>query len=380
MASVFDHLHLKRNTAGSSNELSFDVLDAASAGYTKKSSSAVRLPLKARQDKGSYHGVTGASTLSGQEEVERRKKARRRHNRQLKILMGTVVLGVSFVFLFVVYQHYLEVQDYSTRFAALVDQFNEEDAFLAEVDAAMQELDDESQADTRAQMTQEIPSIKEALERISTNAASARPLAIDEEDVVALDQILEASQARQGMVDAAQATFALVAERDQRAHEMTSVWNGVADKWQSAEQASNLANSALTEKQTREARDATAAAQEQFEHTLLDLQNLAVVEPAVGVSAQQEYLATKIASLKAGVETADALLEGDRKAAKTKNDEYNELDSKSAMLALALPPTLDAAVEDAYALQLAATTQSYNQSRDQAITADSLVRDYLSHQ
>jgi hypothetical protein len=43
VAADFDHRHLKRNTAGSSNELSFDVLDAARSGMDTQKGSARRV-------------------------------------------------------------------------------------------------------------------------------------------------------------------------------------------------------------------------------------------------------------------------------------------------------------------------------------------------
>ena len=72
MAGPFDHLHIKGRTAGTSNELSFDVLDAVRSEPSQKKARSVFIPSGPRQSQGSYTGVAGTSTLSAVPEVERR--------------------------------------------------------------------------------------------------------------------------------------------------------------------------------------------------------------------------------------------------------------------------------------------------------------------
>ena len=57
MAGIGDHIHVKKNTAGSSNELSFDVLDAARNGLDTKGRKAPRPQALQKPSKGDYHGV-----------------------------------------------------------------------------------------------------------------------------------------------------------------------------------------------------------------------------------------------------------------------------------------------------------------------------------
>ena len=77
MAGVFDFLHIKKYTAGSSNELSFDVLEQmsveADGKAKKKASSKETLPSSSsngaktpKASKGSFAGVANTMTLSGQ--------------------------------------------------------------------------------------------------------------------------------------------------------------------------------------------------------------------------------------------------------------------------------------------------------------------------
>ena len=74
MSGHFDFLHVKKNSAGSPNELSFDVLDAARSQLDGKKSRTSRGSLSTSPKQGSYHGVGSGSTLSAVPEVERRKK------------------------------------------------------------------------------------------------------------------------------------------------------------------------------------------------------------------------------------------------------------------------------------------------------------------
>lgn len=376
MASVFDHLHIKRNTVGSSNELSLDVLDAARSDLADKSSRSSS-PKPPGSYKGSYHGVAGTSTLSGVAEVEKRKKARRAYSIRIWIVAAFVaVVGVSAV-LWLGYQHYLSIQDFPTRFDSLVGQFKEEDDFLAEVDALMTGIDDKTGRAAREQATAKIPSVRDDVERIRRNAQSASPLTMTDEDKAILGQVIEGIDAREAMLDSAKSAFELATERDKQVESVSSAWNSVVDAAQNAKDASALANKAVTEKETEEAIERTSQTQESLNKALTSIKTIDASNNEVDLSAQIAYLEQKVKSLGYAIETGQALLDGDRSKAAEMNVKYNEADQQAAEQAEKLPLAPEIVVKESFDKKLSDFVQSYDASRKQAISTDAAIRNYL---
>lgn len=377
MSGVFDHLHIKRHTAGSSNELSFDVLDAAKTDLEASSSKYSLISRSRFSNKGNYRGVSQTSTLSGQAEVVRRKRARRTSAFVFWFMLGAFVLVISCVILWVGYRHYIEVQDFSTRFDSLVNQFSEEDSFLADVDILMESLDDDGSSQKRKDALGKMDEVVDGIGRIKANADSARPLALTQADEAALAQIMESADARIEMVEAAREAFSRTSECEQVVDRTCAVWNDVVDFAQSAKEASSQANAATTEEATREALEKTQRALDGMNQAVKDLVDIEGEKRGIDLSAQKGYLAEKIRALEYAVETGEALLDGDRDKADEKNRQYNEADKLSAQLAKDIPLSPQGAVEAAYDYELNACKQRYDTARTRAGVSDSAVKSYL---
>ena len=378
MASVFDHLHIKRHTAGSSNELSFDVLENASSGLTDKETKSQRLPKPAKASQGSYQGVKGTTTLGSQEEVLRRKKARRARTIRLWVLAAVFALATIVALVWLGYRHYLEVQDFSTRFDSLVNQLVEEDEFLSQIDMLVSKLDEATTPGEREALTSRIPQAIEDTRQIAEKAKSTSPLVVSEQDEVALGQLIETTEARVRMLEAAQDVLSQADARDTRAKEVSDIWNEVVGAGQQAKEASAEANAATTESQTKDARDRTKAIYDKEQAILTGLRDLANQDPQFDASAQIAFIEAKLRSLSYAVETGDALLDGNRELAAEKNDAYNKADLEATELAKKLPLSMEDIVKEAYATKISELTKAYEEARDKVIAADALVRDYLS--
>ena len=377
MSGVFDHLHIKRHTAGSSNELSCDVLDAARTDLDSRKSIGSRRPKMPKSYQGSYHGVMGTATFSGKAEVKKRKKARRVHALVVWVVGVFVALAAAFALLWFGYQHYLEVQDFSTRYDSLVNQFSDEDKLLSAVDMHMNSLDDASKEGERAALLAEIPEKAEGLNKIRQNAAHARPLANDDKDVHALSEIEQSVDDRLNMLSAAEEAFTLAAEKNARKNELGSLWNDVITESQDSLDAAESANRATTEKAVAEVRDKTESTLMRMQDSLASLRENVSREPLVDASSQISYVEAKVESLKLAVDTGDALLAGDREKASEKNEQYNAKDKEAALLADKLPTSLDEAVDAAYESALRESTAKYSAARDQVIQHDAFIREYI---
>ena len=137
MTGPFDFLHIKRRTAGSSNELSFSVLDAACEDQDAHKQRNARI-VGPKPSQGTYQGVTGTATFSSAPEVERRKRARRAHSLRIgfmAVLAVAVLIGAGAFF---GYRFYQDKMDFTGRYASMIAHFADIDKQLVEVDSFME--------------------------------------------------------------------------------------------------------------------------------------------------------------------------------------------------------------------------------------------------
>ena len=380
MAGVFDFLHIKRRTAGSSNELSFDVLDAArhqldSQQKQGKRGAADRPALGAVHAQGS--DGTYRTTLSAEDEVRRRKRQRRQHTLRLRavgVLVAIAVLCAGVVFS---YNLYKDRTDFNGKVNGLVASIVEGDDALVKLDDLMADPFDRFQADDRSRLLAQLPLLLEGLEAVDDRAAELAGQASSEGDRVTLREISAAVQARMTMLGAASQAFRLSATVNGNEDAANRTWMHVVDADQAVRQAAQLANSALTEEETVAARDATAEAAQALQTASDELEVLERQVKGLDFSAQLAYLACRIEALGYAVETSDALLAGDRSAASLANEEYNRLERQAASMAEELPASVADAVDAAYAQQKEDALVAYNQARAAVTKADADLRTRL---
>lgn len=377
MAGIFDHLHIKRNTAGSSNELSFDVLDAARDEADASRGKAPSVMISPRDSLGSYHGVSEAATLSGQKEVERRK-----HRRRIRAIMARVMIVVGVIAAIGVaawtgYGYFVATQAFDDQYGSLVDRFVKVDEFLSEVDTLMQDPASDAGSEARAAAIAKMDSSRNELDSIRSDAEQFKDRISNEQDKVAIDHIVEAADARMSMLAAAQLAFAVSGKVDDVASRIARVWNDVIAADQAAREAASDANKASSEKAISEAKEKTEKAKESMSASLSDLEAISQANPDVNLSSHLEYLKIRIQSLEYADATSKALLAGDRDKAAEQNDRYNEADSEAAQLAASLPLSPDSIVEESFDPEVASHIKEYEAARNRAIAADALIRERL---
>lgn len=378
MSSVFDHLHLKRNTKGSSNELSFDVLDAARTNADAgRESRTPRVLDNANGSRGNYRGIAGTATLSGQAqaEIERRKHARRARVVRLRVLGIVVAVGVLAVAGYFGYNYYMDVQEFSQRFDVLVHRFIVADECLASVDALMASPQTANVA-TRQNTQERMPETVAALDELKELVEQDRAYALNERDSAALDQVVAAADARIAMIGVAGRTMQVVDAANSASSEVNAIWADVLAADQEARAATGAANQASTEKATKAARDATAKARKPMVSALEKLKGIDERRADLGLAQQISYLEKRCEALKHAVATSDALIEGKREVAASENEAYNAADAEAAAIAESLPISIEEVVEDSYEDDLAGLHEEYETARNQAIEADALIREY----
>lgn len=375
MAGVFDFLHIKRRTAGSSNELSLDVLDAARDELdAAKRQRGSRLSSGPRSSQGSYHGVAGTSTLSAVPEVERRKKARRARSMRLwtvGIMVALLLVGTGAYF---GYRFYQEKVDFNGRLDSLIGRFVEVDRFLVSVDSLINEPLSSLKAKEREDAIEAIPATESELASIIVEADSMKESARIDADIVVLGEVDAAANARQEMLSAAGSVFELSRQVKEKTDEANRVWDEVIAADQLAREATNAANIADTEEATIAAREKTSSALDQMNEALEELKKIEGKNKGIDLSAQRNYLETKTRALGHAIATSDALLENNREEASQENESYNTDEREAAKLASSLPPVLGDQVEELYRDALDERVEAYQSARSHVSAADADLR------
>ncbi len=375
MAGYFDFLHIKGRTAGSSNELSLDVLEHKSAEIDGKASRAAKLPKAPKASQGSYHGVAGTATLSGQAEVEKRKRARRSHRLRLRAIAAVTIAALVAVGIYAGVRYHETQTDITGRVGALVDRLAEVDETLAEIDAMMKDPLGIEQAD-RTRVVSAMPKLTTELNRITIDAQSLLDLPVDEQAEVAIGQISKTAQTRNGMITAAQEALSFAAEANDQIKRANTAWSNVVAADQLAREAIALANKASTQEATEQALEMTREARDSLVSALEDLRDMKTAY-RIDFAAQEAYLSKKAEALDDSISTSEALLAGDRAAAAAANEAYNDADDEAVQLAADLPLSIDDLVRARFDSIIAEYRARYDDVRDRTVEADAVIRKYL---
>lgn len=395
--------HIKRHTAGTSNELSFDVLDATLNELDGKKSSSrfrVRTP---KGDEGKsvsflFSGMEGVpaakqgkqrapeagsgmqasmSTLTAQDEVSRRKKARRAHNIRIRVI---AVLAVAFVLAAAgtyVYHVIQEQRAFDEKYAELAARFSSIDTDIVAADTLMGGLFDADAAEARNKTLDAIPRTRNNLAVVKTQAESLQKEAKSTRDQMAVGQMVEAIDAREEMMAVAQQTIELANHIEQGVANANETWANALEADQLARQAVQAANAANSDEGFQAAKEAADAARDEFEGVLYSLEYLENTLSGLDLSAQRAFVEKKIEALGYEAATNQAIIDGNRDAAIANNDAYNRADVEAAALADGLPASLEPMVRSLFDDELTRLSDAYDNARSHAIAADAIIRDYL---
>lgn len=378
MAGPFDFLHLKSHTEGSSNELTFDVLEAASRGLdNKKDKDRSVAPTAPKSSQGSYRGVGDTSTLSNAPEVTRRKRARRARAARSWLIAAVAVIALVGTGVFFGYRIHQERVDFNDRFHLLIDRFIEIDRTMVEVDSLMVDPLNSVELVKRSEVSDRFATLNRELNATIAAAHELSSSAQTDQDKAALGEMEKAASARSDMLAAAESAFTLSKHVNQLADSATSAWNDVLEGDNVAREATGLANKASTEDETIVARDKTQQARDVMDGARSTLSQVAKEQPGIDFSSELAYINKRIEALDAAIETSNALLANDRDAARKANDAYNSADGEAASLAGSINTSPAEHVKTAFQSTLEESLQAYSRARETVTSADSSLRAYL---
>lgn len=400
--------HIKEHTVGTSNEISFSVLDAAKKA-ADGDSSGVDSPRPGFLHIFSFRGKKVRSTptkddvlpLSGEgaaalpsdsvsstpvtanpkyvepaAEIARRKAKRRNYNR----LVIAFVVVVSLTIIGAVgYFAYSEITNHTTQVSTLdeaLDLVIEADETIIAIDEVLaQPVTDESIARV-AGLTTQIEQARQDLGRAKAATQQANANLRDSADKEAATQAIASIDAREEMLTLGSTLMQADITAKQSIDALVEAWGLILQADTFAREAAALvtdttaANVEASMQSTRQSLESLTKAQ--------SLVNQVVAAyPSINVSVQQQYLAKKIEASQEALASDEAILLQDRQTAETHNNAYNQADKEAVELAKSLPENPAQPVLDQYATETDTVKANYQLARTRAGMADAFLRDYL---
>lgn len=372
--------HIKKNTVGTSNELSFDVLDAARNELDSKKSKSthgsfgIKLP---KPSQGSSAGIGDTSTLTAQDEISQRKEQRRTRTWKRRAVIVVVLIALIAGAGMLAYSVYSEHRDFSTRFNELVGDFVETDKVLVTVDKLMGNPLDEQAADERASVEQEFTGVVRRLEQIDETARGLSSAAPSDQAGSAVARVSEAANARISMTRTAKEAFELSEEAARQMTRAKEIWDMTLDADQLARKAVESANNAYNQTETQESQEKLEEAKDMFESAKSQVTQLEYECEGLSLASQAAYIDKRVEALGYALVTGEHLLAGNRQAAIESNDAYNRADQEAARMAASLPLSLVDPVKESFEKRMDELVSAYQHSREIVSESDAVIRDYL---
>lgn len=424
--------HIKKHTRGTSNEISFSVLDAAKNaldgdGSEKQKHGPGRIalftlpgrhkkpaptPTKERGlplSTGDFVSVDdGASTSkmgalpsaarptsqteksssaplavvpakpkrSPEEEIARR-KARRRLSKWLAVAVIVVVsiglLGAGGMYL------YRDYQSQQGHVAVLDDALS----LVKEADETIQQLD-EVVTDPFAEGSEEqrtaIQAQLEAVERKLQDAdEKARAVSLElngAREKEAANQAVAGIAARFTLVEQGQLLMNAATEAQSAAEDVDAAWKTVLEGDDLARQAAQLVTE-TTPENVETSKNKTNEALAAFDEAYAAFLNVQATYPQADLTQFVDYIAKRQESLGYAIASDDAILAKNKEEATAQNNAYNIADAEAATLAKALPDDPSSIVDEAFEDATSDVAKAYSTARLQARSADAFISDYL---
>lgn len=421
-------LHVKGNTVGTSNELSFSVLDATKQEMDRKHGEARRIKMPGRLElftvdrkeanpvpvsdadtilsapekresketqtsvsretnssspasdpnlplpKRSEPGV--AISLSGEDELARKVKKRKDRRRNSRIVIG---LAVSVVVLVGGYLGITSGMDYYERMQRqaasaenILANFGDMDSGLKALDDAITNplSDDFPLYATQAREFQ--PRATELLDSTDRMVSQLKANAQGEGDLAKIQDVQAAVDNRRKYIEAGYSVLEQEVAMNEARPAAQDAWNSMlsADA-QTRAAASEVSGSSGGKLDS--ARKKTAEAADEFQTAGEAFSALAQSYELFDASPYVDYISARVKALGYMVSSIDYLKKEKTKKAQEYIEKYEEADSRAVKMAKKLPKSTDVALQEAYSSQVREDLAKYKRAREKAEVADRAV-------
>ncbi len=374
--------HIKRRTMGTSNEISFDVLDAAKDALdSAKGTSAAGL---VGGGIGSVAGGNAVWPAPAEEEVVRRKKERRHRRRLAYALVCAVCAAAVGGAGWWLYGEYRAQQAYVGELDQAISCIESADEVVVPLNEALSDLFELPEGSVAGEaLAEELAACVEGLSGAEEELLQAEELLhgvgdalVGPTDKEAANRAVLAIDGRREMIDAG-AQIAGDAQDASRAAEHAE------EAWDLLLQADSLAREAAstvtdtTDENVSSSMEETNRAIELFQQADDEFAAAADVYPAVDFADYRAYIAKRVEAMGYALAADEAFLARDKDEVSLQNDAYNDADAEAASLAADFPETPVNLIAEASSAATAEARESYVAACSQAASADAFLRDYL---
>lgn len=415
--------HIRKSTFGTSNEISFSVLDAASSrkkqSDKKKGKSAWqsydsgapasspltpppgeislftlgndnRPPSTPRREQGITLSTgefistdpgrsSAAMPLS---EVAIRKKSRRRA--RLVGVMASLILVLALIGGFTsLVASLVNAQNLQQdQLMEIVEQLEQTDAVLLALDEGVlavtgqKDIDEGAYEALNQLLDQGNSEVLAQLDAVSQEAQNLEGRLMAGTDREVANNLIASAQARAGMIETGYAIL-------QEALPLRKAQEDAHQGWQALGQAENLSRQAaqalspLNEETVQASRDFSEQALAQLQQAKELFASAEESTELVDITSYKEYLQLKINASSAAIEADDAYIARNKERMDERNDAANQYEADAAGCLNLAQANPDSLYEKAFSTSTASLLQSYQAERDNVSVADERLREFL---
>ncbi|ANE23357.1 hypothetical protein AAY81_09930 [Denitrobacterium detoxificans] len=341
-----ESIHIKRFTRGTSNELSFSVLDAR------------------------------GDAVAAQEEVARRKK-KRVALRGVQWFMAFAAIAVVAI-LFVSYMRTLAQQDEKMRSSVgeAIGYIQQSDEDIVAMDQLLgQEVNDGTVSQMK-ELLEKLPSSNSLLDRATNKATEVLNGDDNSGGVEMATRAQESAQARKTLVQAGSELLDAAVSAEEAIDDMNEAWEALKLGHEKSVAAAELVKD-TTEENVTASMALSKEAIDYYQQALLSISAASKLVPSANLQAYLNYANTALSAEQEAVESDEAILLQDKSTAENHNDSANTYTNAASRIAETFPSSPSQPIIDAYNQDTQQLWSDYEQARSTAAQADAYLRDYL---
>lgn len=415
-------MHVKKNTAGSSNEISFSVLDAKKAAHTDSDEplneagkislftlSGKTKPSKLRNtslptSQGGHHKKASALGAPQQNRVSYKVSSSSNQSSPSattpvkgfgKTISLVVIVAVVAVLVIVAAQALVNMQAHQNNLKSVLNhqitQLQETDDSLISFDAlVLQQVDKNrySEANTSDSVVIENPiseyetlkpqveEAKEALNEVMGRIEALQPSLSDNSEKEAAAQALTSAKARLHMIETGVEIITLSGKTSDAYSAAHEGWNDLLAADTAIREASQLMKP-LSEDSATQALTKTDTAVSYLTKGDELLQEASSFNETIDFSSYFSYISTRKEAQEYAILTLNAYLDRNKEDLEANNKKYNEVENKAAEIAQSFTETPSELIAASYYKQVEELSTTYESERVNAGNADMFIRKYL---
>ncbi|MBQ9020632.1 MAG: hypothetical protein IJ113_01255 [Eggerthellaceae bacterium] len=394
-------MHIKKKTQGTSNEISFSVLDAINEETPNTESNSPRtvsglgkisvftLPNKQGNDSvasasgfgmsratrsKSKRAVGGTASLGPASEVMVRKQRRR----VSKLLNIAAVLALLGILVFAGGRFFNSFMERQTQNQSAI---NEAISFLEQTDEAFVALDQAIAAPAQSdeasynKILEDLNAAASLLDRAANSAETVVNARESDTMVEVASEVKTSALARKDLIEKGRTVLIQGAAAKTATELVEQAWETTLQSDAYVRDATVLAEDS-SRANIEAANGLTTKALDGFQEALVLVRQAQSAYPRADLSSLEDYLETRSAAQQNALVSNASLLEGDRAAAEANSAAFNENEEAAAKIAASMPENPAQPIIDRYAEVGGASDAAYQDIRARVARADAAVREY----